>query len=92
MPRDMVRTQRSMARRWTPRNPSVMRRTRGVLATRSYSLAVVDEDSDAPSLCAKSAASSRPATTSTKRRQNCCFRAVHKAGSSSIVSVIRQRR
>ena len=90
MPRDMTRTQRSMARRWVVRNPWVMRTTRAVLATRSCSRSVLDDDSRAPSSRENGATSPRPVTTSMKRSENVRFCAGESAGSSSMVSAIRQ--
>ena len=57
----MIRTQRSSAPRWVARNPLVMRMTRAVFVIRSCSLAVVADDSAAPSARANGSAASRPA-------------------------------
>ena len=92
IPRDMILTQRSRAARWGGRKPRVMRMTRAVLATRSRSLSLVEEESRAPSSAAKGSASARPQTISTKRSEKACFCGTGRDGSSSMVSVIRHRR
>ena len=89
MPRDMTRTQRSMARRWAAPNPRVTRTTRAVLAIRSCSRSVLDDDSSAPSSRENGVTSPPPVTTAMKRSENARFCAGDSAGSSSMVSAIR---
>ena len=92
MPSAMTRTQRARARRCPPPNRLVMRMTVGVLATRSRSPAVVDDDSEAASSRPKPSASARPSTTPTKRSANRRFCGGDSAGSSSMLSVMRHSR
>ncbi len=84
-----MRTHRAIAWRCLLRSPRVMRTTRTVLATRSRSLPVVDDDKALVRSPPKAVASSRPATTSTKRSPNRRFSGAVNAASSSMQSAIR---